>query len=81
MTRSRVTLATIEAAAIAARQIRLLRLLRFRPLAPLDLQAFHAGELTDLPPRSYLVTVDDGPVRRRGRTEAETVDETRFGRR
>ena len=42
------------------RQIRLLRLLRFRPLAPLDLQAFHAGELTDLPPRSYLVTVDDG---------------------
>jgi peptidoglycan/xylan/chitin deacetylase (PgdA/CDA1 family) len=43
-----------------ARQVRLLRLLRFRPVAPGDLAAFHAGELADLPPRSYVVTVDDG---------------------
>ena len=43
-----------------ARQLRLLRLLRFRPVAPDDLAAFHAGELGDLPPRSYVVTVDDG---------------------
>jgi peptidoglycan/xylan/chitin deacetylase (PgdA/CDA1 family) len=43
-----------------ARQIRLLRLLRFRPVASGDLAAFHAGERTDLPPRSYVVTVDDG---------------------
>src|SRR5919204_322366 len=43
-----------------ARQLRLLRLLRFRPVPPGELAAFHAGERTDLPPRSYVVTVDDG---------------------
>jgi peptidoglycan/xylan/chitin deacetylase (PgdA/CDA1 family) len=43
-----------------ARQIRLLRLLRFRPVTPDELAAFHAGEPVDLPPRGYVVTVDDG---------------------
>ena len=43
-----------------ARQLRLLRRLRFRPLAPDDLAAFHAGELAELPRRSFVVTVDDG---------------------
>ena len=42
-----------------ARQVRLLRLLRFRPLTPTELAAFHAGEQTNLPPRSYVITVDD----------------------
>jgi peptidoglycan/xylan/chitin deacetylase (PgdA/CDA1 family) len=41
------------------RQLRLLRLLRFRPLAPEDLVAFHAGERRVLPRRSYVVTADD----------------------
>ena len=42
------------------RQIRLLRLLRFRPLAPTELEEFHAGERTELPAHSYVITVDDG---------------------
>ena len=42
-----------------ASQLRLLRLLRFRPLAPEELVAFHAGERLRLPPRSFVVTADD----------------------
>jgi peptidoglycan/xylan/chitin deacetylase (PgdA/CDA1 family) len=42
------------------RQIRLLRLLRFRPLASAELEEFHAGKRTELPSRSYVITVDDG---------------------
>jgi peptidoglycan/xylan/chitin deacetylase (PgdA/CDA1 family) len=42
-----------------ARQLLLLRLLRFRPLAPDELIAFHAGERLRLPSRSFVVTADD----------------------
>jgi peptidoglycan/xylan/chitin deacetylase (PgdA/CDA1 family) len=42
-----------------ARQVRLLRRLRFRPLDAEELAAFHAGEQLDVPPRSYVITVDD----------------------
>jgi hypothetical protein len=42
-----------------ARQVRLLRLLGFRPLTPEELAAFHCGDQTNLPPRSFVITVDD----------------------
>ena len=46
-------------AELFAAQLRLLRLLRFRPLAPEDVVAFHAGKLRELPSRSFVVTADD----------------------
>jgi hypothetical protein len=42
------------------RQLRLLRLLRFRPLGPDEVLRFHADPSHSLPPRSYVVTADDG---------------------
>jgi len=41
------------------RQLRALRLLGFKPLPLVDLLAFHRGELNDLPPRRFVITVDD----------------------
>jgi peptidoglycan/xylan/chitin deacetylase (PgdA/CDA1 family) len=42
-----------------ARQLALLRRLRFRPVSTAEQLAFHLGGAV-LPPRSYVVTVDDG---------------------
>ncbi len=56
-----------------ARQLRVLRLLGFRSLDPATILAFHAGEITKLPRRSVVITVDDAiadcvePLRRHAR--------------
>ena len=44
------------------RQLRVLRLLGYRPLRVEDAIAFHAGELSTLPRRRYLLTADDAYV-------------------
>jgi peptidoglycan/xylan/chitin deacetylase (PgdA/CDA1 family) len=44
------------------RQLRVLRLLGYRPLRVEDVIAFHAGELSTLPRRRYLLTADDAYV-------------------
>lgn len=43
-------------------QLRTLRLLGYRPLPVEDVIAFHAGELSTLPRRRYLLTADDAYV-------------------
>lgn len=42
------------------RQLRLLRRLGFHSVGPEELLAFHDGSVNVLPPRSYVVTADDG---------------------
>jgi peptidoglycan/xylan/chitin deacetylase (PgdA/CDA1 family) len=46
--------------ALFARQMALLRRLGFRALSPEELIAFHDRRLAHLPPRSFVVTADDG---------------------
>ncbi len=60
-----------------ARQLRALRLAGFRPLAGVEVVAFHAGEGGELPHRSVAITVDDGiadcvePLRRHARWQPQ----------